>query len=106
MHGKTERRLKQLLAEAEQAISAGDLQLKQLRDIVEERLRFCRDLEHTMTLVAALEKSQERFLKERDRLRDELATNATAPEQEANESQDPNCRVIARDAHDHQTLAV
>jgi hypothetical protein len=60
-----------------------------------------------MALLAALEKSQERFLKERDRLRDELAANATAPEQEANESQDPNCRVIARDAaHDHQTLPV
>jgi septal ring factor EnvC (AmiA/AmiB activator) len=107
MHVKTERRWKQLLAEAEEAISAGELHLKQLRDIVEERLRFGRDLEHTMTLLAALEKSQERFLKERDRLRDERAANATAPDQAANERQDPNCQVISRDAaHDHETRIV
>ena len=107
MHVKTERRMKQRLAEAEESVSAGELLLKQLRDTVEERLRFGRDLEHSMTLLAALEESQERFLKERDRLRDELAANATAPDQAANESQDPNCRVIARDAaHAHVTSTV
>ena len=81
MHAKLER-LKQLFEEAEQAISPGELQLKQQRDTVEKRLRFGRDLEHAMTLLAKLEKSQQLLLKERDRLRNKLAANGTAPDRE------------------------
>ena len=104
MHVKTERLLKQLLAEAEQRVSADELQLMQQRDTVEKRLRYGHDLEHAMTLLAKMEKSQQLHLEESDCLRDELAANGTAPDQESNERQDPNCRVIARDAaHDHDT---
>ena len=75
---KTEQRLKQSLAEVEQAVSAGELELKQQRAIVEERLRFGSDLEHAMTRLANLEKSQQFLLKEIDRLRDEQAEIETA----------------------------
>jgi hypothetical protein len=104
MHDKTERRLTQLLRETEQCIPADELQLKQQRDTVEQRLRFGRDLEHAMTLLAKMETSHQVLLKESDRLRNKLAANGTAPDQGTNEREELNCQVIARDAvHDHET---
>ena len=102
MHVKTERRLKQHLAEAEQRVSADELQLMQQRDTVEKRLRYGLDLEHAMTLLAKMEKSQQLLLKERDHLRDELAANGTASDKEVERAQDPNCRSDSQRCMPHQ----